>query len=63
METLYRIYVKHKSEKRFAPMDLKNGHPVINLIYASLLTKEAAEEQAEYMREQNSDFEVQIRKA
>jgi hypothetical protein len=39
---LYNIYMKTKGMKKFRPMDLSKGIPVINLMYATLLTHKDA---------------------
>ena len=56
-DDLYNIYVKTKGMKRFRPMDLKYNKPVINLIHASLLNHNDANEVLLDLRAHNPTME------
>lgn len=57
----HRIYAKAPSAKRWAPMDLRKGRPVGNLIYASMLTATEVEGVLTTLRRDNPEWTFQAR--
>ena len=57
----YRIYGKHESKRRFAPMDLKKGCCVGNLIYASVLFEDEKDKLLPKLIAENSDWKFEAR--
>lgn len=39
----YRLYVKFEGQKKFSPVNWREGRQVVNLIYASLFTENEIE--------------------
>lgn len=59
----YRIYGKHKDDKRFCALDLSTGAFVNNLMYATFFReeeKEKAQSIVKNLQENNKDFEFKI---
>ena len=54
----HRIYGKHKTDKQFKAMNMREGRQVGNLIYASMYTEEDAQKVLKDIQcEENSDWE------
>ncbi len=59
----HRIYGKHKNNKTFKPMNMREGKRVTNLIYASMFNESDAKKcLADIQCPENSDWEFEIRK-
>ena len=60
---MYLIYGRMKNQKRMAPVDLKNGVFVKNLIYASMFdSQENAQAKCDELNRMNDDMVFEIRK-
>lgn len=60
------VYGKHKDEKRYGAVNLKNGTIGVGLVFASLVPEEQTEqlkEQVQALNESNPDFHFEIRYA
>jgi len=61
----YRLYAKLPGQKRFKPMDYREGRQVTNLIYATLFTEveaDALEAELDELEEINPGWKFEIRK-
>jgi hypothetical protein len=59
---MYRLYVKYPGEKRWQPVNWKNGHAVGNLIYATIFTEAEARAVLVEARKMNPLYEFELRK-
>ena len=60
------IYGKHKTDKRFSPMDMNMAQPVRNKIYATVYEdseKSRLTEALEQLHKDNPDWKFELRKA
>ena len=60
------IYGKHKTYKRFCPMDMNMGQPVRNKIYATVYEdsdKLRLAKSLEQLHKDNPDWKFELRKA
>ncbi len=60
------IYGKHKTDKRFSPMDMNMAQPVRNKIYATVYEdseKSRLTEALEQLHSDNPDWKFELRKA
>lgn len=60
------IYGKHKTDKRFSPMDMNMAQPVKNKIYATVYEdseKSRLTEALEQLHSDNPDWKFELRKA
>lgn len=59
------IYAKHKTDKRFSPMDMNMGQPVKNKIYATMYEdsrKSELETLLKGLTNDNPDWKFELRK-
>ena len=59
------IYGKHKTDKRFSPMDMNMAQPVRNKIYATVYEdseKSRLTEALEQLHRDNPDWKFELRK-
>lgn len=59
------IYGKHKTDKRFSPMDMNMAQPVKNKIYATVYEdseKSRLTEALEQLHSDNPDWKFELRK-
>lgn len=59
------IYGKHKTDKRFSPMDMNMAQPVRNKIYATVYEdseKSRLTEALEQLHSDNPDWKFELRK-
>ena len=60
----YMIYAKHKDDKRFGPVDLRNGRVGVGLVFATLIPDiDKAKGYATELQEKCPDFAWQVREA
>lgn len=57
------LYSKAPDSKQFKPMDLAEGQQVDKLIYATLLSKEEAQNITDKLRQEYPDWQWQARRA
>ena len=60
------IYGKHKTDKRFSPMDMNMAQPVRNKIYATVYEdseKSRLTEALEQLHKDNPDWKFELRNA
>ena len=60
------IYGKHKTDKRFSPIDMNMAQPVRNKIYATVYEdseKSRLTEELEQLHKDNPDWKFELRKA
>ena len=60
------VYGKHKNDKRYGAVDLRNGKIGVGLVFASLISEEKVEQLKEQVRGLNKvcpDFNFEIRYA
>lgn len=58
----HRVYGKKKTDKKFMPMNLRNGTFTGNLIYASMLNENDANTQVKFLNENNPEYVFEARK-
>lgn len=57
----HRIYGKHKTNKTFKPMDMRQGKRVTNLIYASMFNENEAKKcLADIQCPENNEWQFKI---
>ncbi len=57
----HRIYGKHKTDKQFKAMNMREGKQVGNLIYASMFTQSDAEKCLQEIQcSENADWQFKI---
>lgn len=65
VNSMLMIYGKHKTDKRFSPMDMNMGQPVKNKIYATMYEdsdKSRLTKSLEQLHNDNPDWKFELRK-
>ncbi len=62
-EKKFYLYVKGGEMKKFKPVDWRAGLPVINLVFATLFTKENGEKALAEAKTLNPDWKFELRPA